>query len=234
VTPSPGTCIFVSRAKQVNGSTKSERYLQERDAASVEADLTRRAVVGSFAAFEELVYLFEKRIYGFVFQYCHNEADAKEITQDTFVRAFQALDQFDLKYPFGPWLFAIARRKCIDFYRARRPAADCHIPEQIDSRDPSRLLSQREDRENLWALARGKLSRLEFDVVWLRYAEEMDVREIARIVRKTRTHVKVTLFRARKALAREIESSSTEPAEVARSAAAFAGSGTVHTSSVVI
>jgi len=65
-------------------------------------------------------------------------------------------------------------------------------------------------------------------------AHAATVREIARVVRKTRTHVKVTLFRARKALAREIESSSTEPAEVARSAAAFAGSGTVHTSSVVI
>lgn len=177
----------------------------EQDPIARVAVLTRRAMDGSFAAFEELVYLFEKRIYGFVFQSCRNDADAKEITQDTFVRAFQALNQFDPKYPFGPWLFAIARRKCVDFYRAKSPASLAEVPEMADGHDPSRILCEREDRENLWAVARQKLGRLEFEVLWLRYAEEMDVRDIARVVRKTRTHVKVILFRARKSLAREVQ-----------------------------
>jgi RNA polymerase sigma-70 factor (ECF subfamily) len=195
----------LNRVNELETTKNVAAQARPQDPAAREAALTRAAVAGSFAAFEELVYLFERRIYGFVFQTCRNEADAKEITQDTFVRAFQALDRFDLKYSFGPWLFAIARRKCVDFFRAQQRAYVAEFPEPADVPDPSRILCEREDRESLWALARQKLGRLEFEVLWLRYAEEMDVRDIARVVRKTRTHVKVSLFRARKSLAREIE-----------------------------
>src|SRR5437868_2109728 len=93
-----------------------------RDLASCsESELVRESVAGSLSAFEELVYRYEKRIYGFIFQSCGNSADACELTQDTFVRAFNALTRFDPRYPFASWLFAIARRRCIDFHRARRP-----------------------------------------------------------------------------------------------------------------
>jgi RNA polymerase sigma-70 factor, ECF subfamily len=194
----------------MTAGTTTQTHSEARDVAAREAELTRRAVGGSFAAFEELVHLFEKRIYGFVYQACSNEADAKEITQDTFVRAFQALNQFDLKYPFGPWLFAIARRKCLDFFRARRPASDHDIPEIADARDPSFLLAQGEERRNLWSLARHSLKPIEFEVLWLKYVEDMDVAEIARVVRKTRTHVKVILFRARRSLGQALQINSLE------------------------
>src|SRR5436190_16752258 len=145
-------------------------------ASTHERALTQRAVAVSLSAFEQLVSLYEKRIYGFVFQFCRNAADAQEITQDTFVRAFQALEQFDLRYPFGPWIFAIGRRKCIDFLRAQRPPCEHEIPEDADLRDPALILSEREEGENLWELAQRKLSRLEFEVLWLKYVEEMEVR----------------------------------------------------------
>jgi RNA polymerase sigma-70 factor (ECF subfamily) len=185
--------------------------MRAEDSLVDEATLVRRAVDGSFAAFEQLVSLYEKRIHSFVFQSCHNAADAQEITQDTFVRAFQALDQFNLKYPFGPWLFAIARRKCIDFHRAKGPALEHQLPELADAHDPAFLLSEREDRENLWERARRKLSRVEFDVLWLRYVEDMSVEAIARVIHKTRVHIKVMLFRARRTLGKEIRSDSPAP-----------------------
>jgi hypothetical protein len=144
-------CTVADLDGKMNGSTtlSAGRSRQQETCAPAESEIISRAVSGSLTAFEELVYLYEKRIYGFVFQSCRNEADAKEITQDTFVRAFQALNQFDLKYPFGPWLFAIARRKCIDFFRARRPSSDHEVPEIADFCDPLSILSRREERENL-------------------------------------------------------------------------------------
>ena len=158
------------------------------------------------AAFEELVHRYEHRIYAFVMQYCHNDADAHEITQDAFVRAFQAIGRFVPRGGFGPWLFTIARRKCIDRYRATvRVAADDPLPEVPDQDDPSVLLARQEERQQLWALARKCLGETQFQALWLRYAEDMSVAEIARVLSKTTVHVKVLLFRARQALGRELK-----------------------------
>jgi RNA polymerase sigma-70 factor (ECF subfamily) len=169
--------------------------------------LAEQALNGSMAAFEELVIRYEARVYGFVFQSCRNVSDAREITQDTFIRAFSALGQFNPRFAFASWLFAIARRKCIDFHRARRqiPASDEAIPEQADLNDPRELAVQNEERQSLWAAARRVLSEIQFQTIWLKYAEGMDVAEIARVAGKTSTHVKVMLFRARRRLAREFE-----------------------------
>ena len=169
-------------------------------------DLARETQAGSMVAFEELVHRYEHRIYAFVMQYCHNDADAHEITQDAFVRAFQAIGRFVPRGGFGPWLFTIARRKCIDRYRATvRAAADEPIPEVPDHDDPSVLLVRQEERQQLWALARKCLGETQFQALWLRYAEGMSVEGVARVLRKTQTHVKVLLFRAREVLRRELK-----------------------------
>ena len=171
-----------------------------------DGELARQSQDGSLSAFEELVYRFEDRIYGFAANACGNAADAREVTQDTFVRAFQAIAQFDCQRAFGPWLFTIARRKCIDRYRAAPPGAEEPLPELADVNDPAELLARQEERQNLWRLARRRLPEPQFEVLWLRYAEDMSVAQIAQVVRKTQTHVKVMLFRARRVLACELRS----------------------------
>jgi RNA polymerase sigma-70 factor, ECF subfamily len=168
-------------------------------------ELARQTQAGSLAAFEELVYRYEGRIYGFVSNSCGNGADARDLTQDTFVRAFQAIEQFDSQRGFAPWLFTIARRKCLDHYRAARPPADEPVPELADHDDPAELLARQEDRQGLWELARRHLPKPQFQALWLKYAEEMNVADIAQVLLKTQTHVKVLLFRARQALGRELK-----------------------------
>jgi len=178
-------------------------------------ELARHSQAGSLAAFEELVYRYEGRIYGFVSSICRNGADAREVTQDTFVRAFQAIRQFDCGRGFGPWLFTIARRKCIDHHRAAPPAADEALPELADDNDPAELLARQEERQDLWDLARRRLPEAQFQTLWLRYAEGMTVAGIAQVMSKTQTHVKVLLFRARSVLGRELKArqASGPPAE---------------------
>lgn len=165
-------------------------------------ELARQSQAGSLAAFEELVRRYERRIYGFVLQSCRRRADARELTQDTFVRAYQAIAQFDSRRAFAPWLFTIARRKCIDHFRAAPPAAGEAASELEDPDDPAQLAVRREERENLWRLSRRLLPDTQFQALWLRYAEDMDIGEIAQVLRKTQTHVKVLLYRARRSLGR--------------------------------
>lgn len=165
-----------------------------------DAELARQTQAGSAAAFEQLVYRYEHRIHAFVAQFCRNAADAREVTQDTFVKASHSMNQFDVRREFAPWLFTIARRKCIDRHRAARPVAADPPPEMADENDPAELLARNEDRQQLWQLARVGLPEIQFQALWLRYAEDMDVAMIAQVLGKTRVHVKVLLFRARRFL----------------------------------
>jgi RNA polymerase sigma-70 factor (ECF subfamily) len=170
-------------------------------------ELARQTQAGSLLAFEELVRRYGNRIYGFVARACGQRDDPQEVTQQTFVRAFQSIAQFDSRREFAPWLFTLARRISIDRHRRRLRVADESAPEQVDYADPAELLAQREERHDLWQLARRQLPDIQFQALWLCYAEEMNVAQVAHVLGKTRTHVKVLLFRARQTLAIELAGS---------------------------
>jgi RNA polymerase sigma-70 factor, ECF subfamily len=168
-------------------------------------ELARQTQAGSLTAFEALVSRYEHRVYAFVAQLCRNATDATDITQDTFVKAFQAISQFNPRHTFAAWLFTIARHKAIDHHRAAPPTADEPAPELPDHNDPAELMATQEERLNLWRVARRALSETQFQALWLKYAEDLSVAQIARVLHKTQTHVKVLLFRARLRLGRELE-----------------------------
>jgi RNA polymerase sigma-70 factor (ECF subfamily) len=178
-------------------------------------DLARQTQAGSMEAFEELVLRYEQRIYAFVSQSCRNGMDAIEITQETFVKAYQAISQFDPRRTFTPWLFTIARRKCVDHFRALRlrdtrdglfpQHSTPGTPELSHSDDPAELLSVEDDRRHLWGVARRILPQSQFDALWLHYVEDMSLAEIAKVLRRPQTYIKVLLFRARKALAERLK-----------------------------
>ena len=168
------------------------------------------------AAFEELVRRYERRVYAFAVRCCGNPADASEITQDTFVKAYNAMAQFDTSRTFGAWLFTIARRTGIDRHRTAAPASVEPV-ESIDLADPASLLVRREDQAGIWSVAAGRLPRDQFQALWLRYTQDLNVVEIAQVLRKSRTHVKVLLFRARRTLARYLRSKAHPEASPAES-----------------
>jgi RNA polymerase sigma-70 factor (ECF subfamily) len=168
-------------------------------------ELALQTQAGSLEAFETLVSRYEQRIFAFAMQWRGNQTEAREVTQDTFVRAFQSISQLNCRLAFAPWLFAIARRKCIDSYRARRVIDSEPLPEQPDFNDPAELMAREEDRENTWRLARRFLPDVQFQAVWLRYVEEMNIPGIARALGKSQIAVRVLLFRARQALATKFD-----------------------------
>jgi RNA polymerase sigma-70 factor (ECF subfamily) len=192
---------------------------------SSDEQLARESQAGSLDAFEELVSRYEHRVYGFVLRACGNPGDAAEVTQDAFVKAYQALAQFDPGKPFAPWLFTIASRKCIDRYRALLPQDAVSVADgtDLDLDDPAELLARKEENGAIWERARLLLTEIQFQALWLRYAEEMNVKQIAQVLRKTKTHVKVLLFRARRRLTAELEAPSSatlhQPASVKQPAA---------------
>jgi RNA polymerase sigma-70 factor (ECF subfamily) len=188
---------------------------------NTDAELARQTQAGSALAFEQLVYRYEHRVHAFAQQFCRNATDAREVTQDTFVKASQSMAQFDARREFAPWLFTIARRKCIDRHRAAPPAADAPLPDLVDEDHPGELLVRREDQQQLWLLARQCLTENQYQALWLRYAEDMNVAQIGQVLGKTSVHVKVLLFRARQILGSRLNPSPTLAGAIPTSSANF-------------
>lgn len=152
-------------------------------------------------AFEELLSRYEHRVYAFVAQHFGDPRDAREVTQDAFVAAYRGIHRYDPQRDFAAWLFTIARRKCIDRLRSTRwRESNEFLPEDPRIATPQEVLAAKEDQLAIWDLARRSLTPIQYHALWLRYAEDLDIPRIAQILRKSRIHVKVLLFRARQKL----------------------------------
>jgi RNA polymerase sigma-70 factor (ECF subfamily) len=165
-------------------------------------DLARECQAGSREAFAALVAQFHERIYNFLLKLTGKPHDAEDLTQETFIKAWQAIERFDPRFSFSTWLFTIARRTASNHFRSHRPVMDpAEAPETADESDPAALLAQDEEKRELWRLARA-LKPKQYQVLWLRYAEGFSIHEIARIVGVNPIHAKVLLHRGRTRLAK--------------------------------
>jgi RNA polymerase sigma-70 factor, ECF subfamily len=165
-----------------------------------EVEIVRAASQGDGRAFEQIVHLHHRRVLNFLYQMTRQRQDAEDLTQQTFVKAFQHIDRVDCQRPIINWLLTIARRTALNHFRSIRKWE--FAPAELASHEPSpaRQLEQQDRAENLWARARRVLSQREFEVLWLRCAEELSTEETARITGLTQIHVKVLVHRARQHL----------------------------------
>jgi RNA polymerase sigma-70 factor, ECF subfamily len=165
--------------------------------ARAEQDIVRAASRGDSRAFEDLVRLHHRRVLNFLYQMTRHRQDAEDLTQHTFVKAFQHIHRVDGERPIINWLLTIARRTALNHFRSARKWE--YVPAELTSNEPSpaRQLEHQDHAENLWARARRVLSQREFEVMWLRFAEDLSTEETARVAGLTQIHVKVLVHRAR-------------------------------------
>ena len=165
-----------------------------------DAELVRAAANGDTHAFEEIVHLYHRRVLNFVYQMTRQRQDAEDLTQQTFVKAFQHIARVDAARPIINWLLTIARRTALNHFRSARKWE--FMPAELASDEPSpvRQLEQQERKDNLWSRARRLLNQREFEVLWLRFGEDLSTEETARVVGLTQIHIKVIVHRARQRL----------------------------------
>ena len=179
----------------------------ERD----DAELVRAALGGEGDAFGILVERYRVRLYRFVERYTNDAEDARDVTQEVFLKVHAALESYDPKYKFSTWLFRIAGNAAIDHLRRRkvRPLplelpqgedGESRIAEPRESRpDPLEDLTRRRLRETL-AAAIDRLPDDYRELISLRHYGEMPYEEIATLKGMPLGTVKNKLFRARQAL----------------------------------
>lgn len=164
----------------------------------------RAAQRGERAAFERLVRSAQRSVYGLSRRLLGNDAEAAEVTQEAFLRAYQHLERYDETHPFEVWLLAIARNLCLDLLRRRaRQGGASHEPlsEKWAGTGPSleEQVAQGQVQDQLQG-ALQKLSTSDQEVLSLYYVQRKTTKEIAHILSVAPGTIMARLFRAREKL----------------------------------
>ena len=170
-------------------------------------ELVTKAQTGSRRCFDELVHRYSHRLFYFLRPKVTTDEDTEDLVQETFLKAYRNISRFDLNYKFSTWLYTTAARLAISFYRKKRIAVDTSIFNP-SSPDPQEQVIRAEDSKNLWNIAQALQSN-QYQVLWLRYMEELSLKEIALVMKKNRVHVRVLLHRARLNLIKQLNPSAS-------------------------
>jgi RNA polymerase sigma-70 factor (ECF subfamily) len=168
--------------------------------------LVEQFQAGDVAGFEDLYRRYYTRLYRFCLKRVGDTAEAEEVTQEAFTRAYTAMPRLAGERKFYPWLSVIAARLCLDTHRRR--ARSVPLPELdlggVDG-DQEKVVLQAADRELLRA-AMDRLGPRHREVLQLREQEGWAYQRIAEHYGVSLGTVEQLLWRARRALRREFES----------------------------
>lgn len=170
---------------------------------------------GDQKKFELLENKYKKLIFSLIRKMVRNEEDVEDLTQDSFIKAYNALSSYNENYSFSSWLYRIASNTCIDFLRKKRfttvsidqPVADDdeYVMEIEDNSFIPDMGVLNEERRLVITSAIDNLPDNYKKVVKMRHEEELDYKEISEKLDLPLGTVKAHLFRARKILLTELK-----------------------------
>jgi len=185
--------------------------VKDNSAESDEARWLRQARNGDQAAFGRLVNAYQTPVYNLAYRMLGNGAEAEEAAQEAFVRAYKYLDSYDPNRSFKTWLLSITSHYCIDCIRKRHITwlslnEEIAAPGQLREQrhDPESEVVEREREEQIQTLLQS-LSPTDRAAVTLLYWYDYSYEEIAEALELTVSAVKSRLYRARRALAEEMQ-----------------------------
>lgn len=180
-------------------------------------EVVRRVLAGDTALFEIIIRRYNQLLYRVSCSILKNDAEAEDVMQETYVRAYEHLDQFEGRAQFRTWLTRIAVHEALA--RAQRSkrfhaidSPDDHLDGDLmdtfstSGRSPEQQAANSELR-HLLENAIERLPDLYRCVFMLRDVEQMSIEEVGRILNLTESTVKVRLHRARRALRKAIAES---------------------------
>lgn len=181
-------------------------------------ELIAEVLAGQTDSFSELAARHRQRVERLCRRFFSDEEMARDIAQESFIRAFTALATYRAEMPFGGWLRAIVVNLCYDELRRRRRrpeelVGDFSAPEVqwmqlVNGATPEQIVGEAEERRESYNLAHRLLDTLKPEdrmVMVLKESEELSVSEIAETLGWSEAKVKIRAFRARQALRKQAE-----------------------------
>lgn len=167
---------------------------------------------GNKKAYEALVRYYMADAYLVAYGFVGDPEDARDLSQDAFIKAYQARDSFDANRPFYPWLYRILKNHCLNFLKrgSRRAGSLCFDDnpdrERFAASTPTPLQDlEREERKKIVQAAIGLLSEDHREIIVLKNFKDYSYAEIAELLDIPVGTVMSRLYYARKSLKELIE-----------------------------
>jgi RNA polymerase sigma-70 factor (ECF subfamily) len=170
--------------------------------------LIERAAAGDHAAFEQIMIHSQQRVMAMSWRMLGNDADARDASQEVFLRVYKYLKRYDQNQDFFAWLYRITVNVCRDVLRKRMRQADRIVPLESDagiaaldvacSQDDSEQILLSRQRHALIGQAIATLPHKERASILLRDVEGFSTEAVAEILQSSATTVRSQISSARK------------------------------------
>ena len=187
--------------------------------ASTDEELVARSTGGDLDSFNQLVLRWERPIYALAYRVIGREEDARDVAQETFLRAFRALAGFKGQAKFSSWLYRITLNLCRDWIRRERRAPVMQAPEGVDlielasAAEPAETVEDLVSRRELGrAVARvmATLPEEQRTAIVLKEYHGLTFQEIADLLDCPLSTVKTRLYQGLSVLRKQLELSGVE------------------------
>ncbi|MFC2160058.1 RNA polymerase sigma factor [Acidobacteriota bacterium] len=177
--------------------------MNDKKIPSTDEELALEAQSGSRRCFEELTSRYSSKLFNFLRPKISNVSDVEDIIQETFYKLYKNILRYDSRWKFSTWIYTVVNRQAISHYRSRKNKYIHRMPVQIET-NPEDTLIQETQSQNLWQIARS-LKANQYEALWLRYVEDLPLKEIGRIMQKSHTAARLLLHRARLNLGKQLQ-----------------------------
>jgi len=167
-----------------------------------EKKLVEQAKQGDASSFGDLYDHYVQPIYRFILLKVSSGEEAQDLTHDVFMKAWRTLPNFQERgFPFSSWLYKIARNRVIDHYRTKKPNTSLEDFLQVESEEfleGARFETEFDIKIAVTEVKKAmkSLTEEQQDVILMKYVEELEIYEIAKILDKKEGAVRVIQHRA--------------------------------------
>ncbi|MDD4834961.1 MAG: sigma-70 family RNA polymerase sigma factor [Lutispora sp.] len=170
---------------------------------------------GKTELFSELINRYQNKVYSTAYSYTRDYEEAKDLTQEIFIKIYNNLNSFQNKSQFSTYLYRVAVNRCIDWTRKKRPKTIsillCQDDEKADIYDfvadyesnPEEILL-RQENSDLIRQEVNKLPEVYSTVMIMYYLQDFSPQEISDILKVPRKTIDTRLFRARNLIKKKL------------------------------
>jgi RNA polymerase sigma-70 factor (ECF subfamily) len=174
-------------SKTVNDFTdKLSKYRELKD-----DELVKLVKAGEVEPFDELVRRHQIKIHDLCYKMVRNYDDARDLAQETFLKAYRKINKFDGRSKFTTWLYRVAVNTCLNFIKKRRPTEEIFEEMAGSSKDDPAQIYRKKRLHDVILQAVTKLPKVQKAVFTLRTLEDLSYQEVSTILKKPVSTIKV-------------------------------------------
>ncbi|MFA9398145.1 MAG: RNA polymerase sigma factor [Clostridiaceae bacterium] len=162
--------------------------------------LVGEVLKGNCDSFSIIVNKYELNIFKFIYNLTHDRESAQDITQETFIAAYNKLYTYNNKYKFSNWLYQIAKNKTIDYIRKYKRVYESNIEDEKNviskSMSPEEYTQYKETKTKIEKFIKG-LNSLDKEIIILKYSQNLTFEDISIILKINQSAVKRRFYKCR-------------------------------------